>query len=161
MKKMKVALAIVALLAVVLISVAFLDKGELKYTNSPYYEEIDDIFVFNTREGLDDYIKTNNEKYLLDVDSVEYNSFVELTNDYNEKYFEKKDLAVIRVNKGTGSCKFSLEDVEYEDGNLLVTIKTYYSREYVDHILTGFHVIVEIDKLEGFKNAEFRSVGGK
>ena len=38
MKKMKVALAIVALLAVVLISVAFLDKGELKYTNSPYYE---------------------------------------------------------------------------------------------------------------------------
>ena len=67
MKKMKVALAIVALLAVVLISVAFLDKGELKYTNSPYYEEMDDIFVFNTREGLDDYIKTNNEKYLLDV----------------------------------------------------------------------------------------------
>lgn len=90
MKKMKVALAIVALLTVVLISVAFLDKGELKYTNSPYYEEMDDIFVFNTREGLDDYIKTNNEKYLLDVDSVEYNSFVELTNDYNEKYFEKK-----------------------------------------------------------------------
>ena len=39
-------------------------------------------------QGLDDYIKTNNEKYLLDLDSVEYNSFVELTNDYNEKYFE-------------------------------------------------------------------------
>ena len=70
-------------------------------------------------------------------------------------------MAVIRVNKGTGSCKFSLEDVEYEDGNLLVTIKTYYGREYIDYILTGFHVIVEIDKLEGFKNAEFRSVGGK
>ena len=132
MKKMKVALAIVALLAVVLISVAFLDKGELKYTNSPYYEEMDDIFVFNTREGLDDYIKTNNEKYLLDEEVVlKYRLFPNSIID------------------------------EDEDGNLLVTIKTYYGREYIDYILTGFHVIVEIDKLEGFKNAEFRSVGGK
>lgn len=161
MKKMKVVLAIVALVIVALICVAFLNKGELKYTYSPYYEEMDDIFVFNNKEGLDGYIKTNNEKYLLDVGTVEYNSFVQLTSGYDDKYFEKKDLAVIRVKKGTGSCKFSLKDIEYEDGNLLVTINTYYDKEYVDGMLTGFHVIVEIDKLEGFKNAEFKSVEGK
>ena len=161
MKKMKVALAIVALLAVVLISVAFLDKGELKYTNSPYYEEMDDIFVFNTREGLDDYIKTNNEKYLLKKNlTIKAKTQIKVQRDiYVVKHMEyvdkQKDNGLeIIVNS-------PLEDVEYEDGNLLVTIKTYYGREYVDHILTGFHIIVEIDKLEGFKNAEFRSVGGK
>lgn len=157
MKKMKVVLGAVALVLVSVFVLAFTSKGTIKYTFARYYENGEDsITIVKSREELDDYINTNMEKLYLDVEYVGYDSFTNLVQEYGEDYFKNKDLAIINVNDGTMSCKFSLDNITCDNGNVIISLNQYFDKEYIDCVCTGYLIIVEVDKLGDYKSVEYK-----
>lgn len=120
------------------------------------YETEASITLVGTKAELDSFYEANKDKYSFEnsYGLDEENTFKNLIADYDEDFFEGKDLVIIPWESNSGSNRLKLEKLyfSYEDGNktLNVVIDEYNPNTFFDPETSRWYVTETCDMAQHF-----------
>lgn len=102
------------------------------------------IYKLDSMENLEQFVDDFDEILTLDNGYNEVPSFLEVTSEYDEAFFENNTLFVVYVSSTTGSERFDVKDVIIENSRLRVHVEQTNNPETVTEDMAGWFMIVEI-----------------
>ena len=108
-------------------------------------------YVIESKEELDEYIKTNMDVYGLHHKEKVYEDttigFVDAVEEYDEEYFKEKTLVIVLLTESSGSIRHKVTKASVKDGVMEINI-TKKTPEIGTCDMAGWHIIIETDKQE-------------
>ena len=102
------------------------------------------IYKLDSMENLEQFVDDFDEILTLDNGYNEVPSFLEVTSEYDAKFFENNTLFVVYVSSTTGSERFDVKDVIIENSRLRVHVEQTNNPEIGTEDMAGWFMIVEI-----------------
>ena len=102
------------------------------------------IFKFETLNDLNHFKENINGILSVDVSQDEMPSFNDASSGYNEIFFENNTLLLIYVSSGSGTYRYGVESIYYEDDSLCIQIKQLNNPEVVTFDMAGWFVTVAL-----------------
>ena len=108
-------------------------------------------YVIESKEELDEYIKTNMDVYGLHHKEKVYEDttigFVDAVEEYDEEFFKEKTLVIVLLTESSGSIRHKVTKASVKDGTMEIKI-TRVVPEIGTCDMAGWHVLVETEKVE-------------
>ena len=108
-------------------------------------------YVIESKEELDEYIKTNMDVYGLHHKEKVYEDttigFVDAVEEYDEEFFKEKTLVIVLLTESSGSIRHKVTKASVKDGTMEIKIKRVVP-EIGTCDMAGWHVLVETEKVE-------------
>lgn len=100
-------------------------------------EDFPAILVLRSYAEFTDYVEAHREEFQLDLE------FIPACSRYDEEYFTKNDLIIIRLEEGSGSIRHEVTDVLQDDTGWQVRIDRVTPEECTDD-MAQWHILLEI-----------------
>lgn len=109
-----------------------------------------EVDLFKTRHELDYFYGQNRVRYSLDTsrtseEKYRINNFLEHIAKYDDKFFEKNDLVIVKSISGSSMICYRLKSIEYKYSTAVITI-TIDAVNTVSTDASGFFTFVEFKK---------------
>lgn len=116
-----------------------------------------ETYYIKTRHQLEYFYGQNKVRYSLETNrqsgkKYEVGNFLEYIAKYDDKWFEKNDLAIVKTMAGSSMIYYRLKDVEYKDFTAIITI-TIDAPNRVSADMAGCFIFVEFKKQSGISDA--------
>lgn len=95
------------------------------------------VLVLRSYEEFTEYIAAHREEYQLDLE------FIPACSRYDEEYFAKNDLILIRLEESSGSISHEVTDVYHDDDGWQIRIDRVTPEERTDD-MAQWHILLEI-----------------
>ncbi len=102
------------------------------------------IFKIDTLKDLQDFKTNYGDVLSMNQGYDDIPSFKDVTNKYDEKFFDRNSLFVVYVTASSGSYRFDVESVYCDDDSFRVHIKQINNSEVVTADMAGWFVTVSV-----------------
>ncbi len=126
-------------------------KDNIQYIRTNWVEGTNGMsFMIESRKELEEYINLNMQKYgLYHREKVYVDTtigFVDAIKEYDDKYFKSHNLVLLLLTSESSSINYEVISKTVRDGSMEVDLKRH-SPEMITCDMTGWHIIIEIDKM--------------
>ena len=102
------------------------------------------IYKFDTLEDLEQFKRSFGDVLTMDHGYNEIPSFHEVSAKYDKTFFEENTLLLVYVGTNSGSLRFGVDRVSYEEPSLVVQIEQTNNPEVVTEDMAGWFVMASI-----------------
>lgn len=102
------------------------------------------IYKFNTLEDLEQFEQNFGDVLTMEHGYNEIPSFHEASAKYDKAFFEENTLLLVYVGTNSGSLRFGVDRVYYEEPSLVVNIEQTNNPEVVTDDMAGWFVMISI-----------------
>ena len=106
------------------------------------------IYKAETKAELDSFVSDFKDLLEFDREYDGYPSFNDIIADCDEKFFEDKFIVMVYVTAGSGSFRFAIDDVLYENGSMTVSVKQINNPEAYTDDMAGWIAVAELNKAD-------------
>ena len=142
---------VVIVICALLVGFSSIDESIQYIRTEGVSSEEEGEYIINSLEELNNYYNTNKDKYDLEYREKKYDDqtigFFNAIEKYVENYFETKSLVFIVLYETSSDIRHKVNDYEIIDRVLEVNIETI-TPTIVNCVLEGWHIIIEIDKVD-------------
>ena len=119
-----------------------INNTELHFSSSMHLP----IYKMESLDDLEQFIEIYDEHLTMDRGYNEVPSFLDVTSEYDESFFENNALFVVYLSTSSGSLRYGVKDVVIEDTNFYVQVEQTNSPQMGTDDMAGWFFTVAIEK---------------
>lgn len=104
------------------------------------------IYKFEKKAALDAFIKGYAEKEDMALEYDGNMSFIEATNNLNDRFFEENTLIIVYVPATSGSLRFGIKEIYLKDEHLCIYVEQTNSPEVHTDDMAGWFITAAFSK---------------